>query len=95
MYKREALLFEHIYSFLEKSKTFLLLLDLIQLLTKLKIYLKKYYLYPQTLFITAMKTGDVAVNDVMDLYSLRSLFCQCLPGILMTNALKEQSIVLH
>lgn len=33
------------------------------------------------MFITAMNTGDAAVNDKRDLYDLRSLFCQCSPGI--------------
>lgn len=45
--------------------------------------------------MTAMKTGDAAVNDVVDLYNLRSLFWKCSPGISMTNALKEQSAALH
>jgi len=42
-----------------------------------------------------MKTGDAAVNDVMDLYILRSLFCQRSPSISMTYALKEQTTALH
>lgn len=41
-----------------------------------------------------MKTGDAAVNDMTDLYNLRSLICQCSPGISMTDPLKEQSTVL-
>lgn len=39
--------------------------------------------------ITGMKTVDVAVNDTRDLYDLRSLFCQCSPGISMTDTLTE------
>lgn len=41
-----------------------------------------------------MKTGHAAENDTTDLYNLRSLICQCSPGISMTDALQEQSTVL-
>lgn len=33
------------------------------------------------MFIRGMKTEDAAVNDMRDLYDLRSLFCQWSPGI--------------
>lgn len=94
MYKREALLFEHTYSSIEKAlfSTFASF-DSDGGQTK-NIHLKKLFI-SQNIFITAMKTGNAAVNDMADLHNLRSLFSQCSPGISMTDALKEQSIVLH
>lgn len=94
MHKRGALLFEHTYIHSSKRlKPFLLLLDLLQVLAKLKIDLKLFI--SQNIFITAVKSGDAAVNDMTDSYNLRSLFCQCSPGLSMTDALKKQSNVLH